>query len=785
MASTRSQNDPNYTAPDKDRGAGRRSSSAPMVPEEAFGRHGDVFSKLDLVRIMRTCERENNEALNALRPYWNRSLRAFHSRHFTTSKYTTDAFRARSKLFRPKTRSAVMKNLAAARTALMSTADAVAIRPEYEDDKFQRASARMVSELVNYRFDRTSRRGGIPWMRVALGANFDAQITGICASKQSWDYRCVTVKDIRRQPKKVPVFDEAGMMAMDPVVDPATGMPQVDPMTGAPTLQPRMSDLINEETGEPEMEEWEEEREMVLANRPWIENLAPERVWLDLGAHWIDPIQLGSYAIVRFPMLVGDVKSMMTEKRPKAPTEWLEVTDDEFANSSRDYDEHGIRNERNGRVSQRDPLSGNRGQAPHPDFAIVWVHENFMRFGGIDYTWWSLGTDRVISVIEYTHEIYPWVHGQRPLAYGVAAIEPHVIVPQSPVEGLQPIQQEMNDLANLRLDAVKQSVEPVTKIKTGSIFDVKQLRQRGAAGANIQVRNMEDMEYMITPGPGGQTYAEMDRLNGDFDDLAGVFSGGSVSSNRSLNETVGGMRMLSGAANTLTEYNLSIWAETWAEPTVRQVAQLEQWYESDETVLMVCGERAKLARYGVDAITDELLENEVMVSVNIGAGAGDPMQKLQRLSMGFQTLGMMAPFADRDVQVDMEEVIGEIMGAVGYKEGMRFFKMGEPGQKAKSPEQVKEEMQAASKAADNASREKIAVATNQTALQKQQMADMAALIREIIQEEGERTRAQVQLAAQERGEGRAASERMIAGALDRGHKERIEDKRSKASAARK
>lgn len=779
MASTRSQNDPRYTAPDKDRGTGSRQRQRQILTEDVFGRHFEELGGKDLIRIMQQCERENNDALNVLRPYWARSYRAFHSRHFTSSKYTTDAYRARSKLFRPKTRSAVIKNLAAARTALMSTADAVAIRPEYEDDDFQRAGAKMVSELVNYRFDRTSRRGGIPWMRVALGANFDAQITGICASKQSWDYRCVTVKTIRRQPRKVPVFDETGMMVQDPVIDPATGQPQIDPMTGSPTLQPRMGDLIDEETGEPEMEEFHEQKERILANRPWIENLAPERVWLDLGAHWIDPIQLGSYAIIRFPMLVGDAKAMMAEKRPKAPTVWLDVSDEEWANSSRDYDEHGIRTERQGRVSQRDALSGTRGQAPDPDFQIVWLHENFFRWGGIDYTWWSLGTDRIISVIDYTHEIYPWAQGQRPLSYGVAAIEPHVIVPQSPVEGLQPIQQEMNDLANLRLDAVKQSVEPVTKIKTGSIFDVKQLRQRGAAGANIQVRNMEDMEYMITPGPGGQTYAEMDRLNADFDDLAAVFSGGSVSTNRQLNETVGGMRMLSGAANTLTEYNLSVWAETWAEPTVRQVAQLEQWYETDETVLMVCGQRAKLPRYGVSEITDELLENEVMVSVNIGAGAGDPVQKLQRLSMSFQTMGMLAPFADRTVKVNMEEAAMEIMGGAGYKEGMRFFIMGPPGEMPPNPEQIKAEMEAASKAADNASREKISTITSQAALAKQDKADMAALIRTIIEEQGELTREQVRLSAQKESEARQAGERMVSGALDRGHKERLEATRSK------
>ena len=66
----------------------------------------------------------------------------------------------------------------------------------------------------------------------------------------------------------------------------------------------------------------------------------------------------------------------------------------------------------------------------------------------------------------------------------------------------------------------------------------------------------------------------MERLNADFDDLAGNFSIGSVQTNRSLGETVGGMKMMTSNANAAGEFDLRIFVETWVEPTLRQIVKL-------------------------------------------------------------------------------------------------------------------------------------------------------------------------------------------------------------------
>lgn len=653
----------------------RRDDTAPSRGEEirartenleaAYGDFADVFEDHDLIDIMRDCERENLENLSQLRSAWARSYRAFHSKHWVGSKYTTEPYKARSKVFKPKTRTAVRSKMAAAAAALFSTNDVVAVKAEHDDDLMTSASAAVLHELLNYRLDRSSVKGGTPWFQMAMGSCFDALMTGVCASYQSWDYR--TAYKRRRKARKLP--------------------PRLNIQTGQ-TEQLDETDA----NGEPVM--GIEEIEEVTVDRPHIELLPVERVWLDLRAPWYDPVQLGAYATVRFPYTVGDAMSFLTQQSEKQRMKWLPIEKADLVRAYESYDSTGLRQERKGN-DKTDPQNNRR--APSDDFKTVWLHLNFMRFDGCDYCWWSLGTDRMLSQVAYTEDIYPEQFGLRPVTYGVGNLEPHILFPQSTVESLQPLQTEINDLTNLNLDATRQSIEPIAKIKAGSVFDVKQLRNRGAAGANIIVRNMDDLAFDRWPPPPGNVYQQMNFLNLDFDSLAGQFDGSSVQANRQMNETVGGMRLLAGSANSVAEFDLRIWSETWVEPTIRMVMKLIQFYESDEKALAVAGKRAKLLqRYGVDEITNEMLEAEVAVTVNVGIGAADPMQRMAKLQQATGMIAQAGPFGDKPVKVNMEEFIGEIMGAAGYKDGMRFFIIPEqPPEEQPDPEVVKAEAEAA------------------------------------------------------------------------------------------
>ena len=99
-------------------------------------------------------------------------------------------------------------------------------------------------------------------------------------------------------------------------------------------------------------------------------------------------------------------------------------------------------------------------------------------------------------------------------------------------------------------------------------------KRRKRVGLRSLVRNIpssvtlmddpeKDVQVQETPDVTSSACAEQDRLNLDFDDVAGAFSGSSVQSNRNLNlnETVGGMSILTASANKVENYQLRTWIE--------------------------------------------------------------------------------------------------------------------------------------------------------------------------------------------------------------------------------
>jgi hypothetical protein len=213
-------------------------------------------------------------------------------------------------------------------------------------------------------------------------------------------------------------------------------------------------------------------------------------------------------------------------------------------------------------------------------------------------------------------------------------------------------------------------------VKRGRDVDVQSLL-RNVAGSVTMATDVEgDVKALEFNDVTGSSYQEQDRLNMDFDELTGNFSTSSVATNRKLNETVGGMQMLGGAANQLTEYGLRTLTETWVEPVLNQLVKLEQQYETDQTILGLAGQAAlpTIQRYGLNELTDEMLDQELTVRVNVGMGATDPQTKLGKFTHAMQTYaGIMSTMQDADPVA----VRKELFGLAGYRDGGRFFKQGQ------------------------------------------------------------------------------------------------------------
>ncbi|MFT3987192.1 hypothetical protein [Aestuariivirga sp.] len=578
---------------------------------------------------------QGKEYQDRLRSVWKGAYDAFNSKHPSDSKYSGSRFRGRSRLYRPKTRATARKKQAEAAAALFSTSDVVIVSAQNDSVKEQQASAAIIQELLNFRLTRGNENASIPWFQISMGAHHSALMTGICGSKQYWDYAT--------EDYPVPAQTVSTPNPVDPAGEPIT---VTIPATVA---------------------------QKVKRDRPRVRLYPPEDIIRDPAGAWEDQAQDSSYVILRNPMSVADAYEFVTASNPKSPVQFhdgltFNMISARAGQGTTDTNAQGTRAARES--DSRDRYSDTSAAK---EFQTVWLHEVFMRIEGRDWVFWTFSDHTIISNCVPVSDAYPEQGGSRPIVIGTGALEPFKIDPMSPVSAWQPLQQEINDVVNLRLDAVKQTIAPLAIVRRGRSVDVKAIQNR-TADSVVYVQEDGDLRF-DRPGDVGQSaYVEMERLNADFDDQAGNFSIGSVQTNRQLGDTVGGMKMMSANANALGEFDLRVWIETWVEPVLRQIVKLEQYYENDQNVLAIAADRAKLfQKFGQQQVTDDLLQEQITLTVNVGIGAADPLQSLQKFGMAtemvLKTLGPMA--AQRAKQ---DEIINEVFGKAGYKNAAeRFF----------------------------------------------------------------------------------------------------------------
>jgi hypothetical protein len=505
--------------------------------------------------------------------------------------------------------------MTAAANALFATSDVVQIRAMDESNPEQRAAAALNKELLNYRLDTAHRNQAVPWFMISMGACQTATIAGICVSKQYWE-----------------------------VKQEATGRQVMDPQTGEITPEKRK-----------------------VYSRPVIQLYPPENVIRDPGAPWINQVA-GSYLGLRNAISIGDLKALI-EASQGTPFQMRRAEVAEMRSAINDYNSAGVRR---AREQGNDRMTDAQSQGI-TDFEMCWLTELFCRKDGQEYVWWVLGEDVIISEPSPLKDIYPWTGGlQRPVQIGISSIDAFKIDPMSPVESWKPLQAEINDMVNLSLDNLKQNMSPITKAIRGRGLSASALQNKSPDNI-LFVTDKDDVTFDRPPPLGQDTFVGMDRLNADFDDLAGVFSGGSVATNRQLNETVGGMQLLSSSANAMGEFDLRVWIETWVEPVLRDMVALVQYYEDDPTILAIAGQKAQLVKkFGVSNINDQMIETPVTTKVNVGIGAADPMQRIQKLTT--VNTSMAQAFGDMFTQqANIGNIAEEMYGAAGFNDGRERF----------------------------------------------------------------------------------------------------------------
>lgn len=572
----------------------------------------------DWLGMAREAYEASTSWLQSIQKQIDDNLALFQNRHPTDSKYLSGDYTYRSKVFRPKTRATVRRGEAMTAASFFATNDVVSIAPRDDNDVMQAASAELWKAVLQHRL------GNSPvWFLTVLGAYQDTSVQGLCISKQYWRYEERETGDVQ---ELVEIGDDGAERVLSQ-----------EPVTA------------------------------VVADKPVCDLIPIENFRIDPAADWRDPVATSPYLIHILPMYVGDIRDRMARPDPKSgQPAWFRL-DDGAILAAVDGRQDATRMAR-----ERDRTSSIESGATLTDDQVVFVHENFRRIAGVDWVYYTLGSVHLLSEPRPAAEVYR--HADRPFVIGYQIIEAHKTYPASKVALTAPLQQEANDIANLRLDNQKMVLAPKPKVRAGVGVALEAVRRHVPGEPLLMKDPLTDVVWDRPPDVTASAYAEQDRINVDFDDIAGSFSGGSVMTNRQLNETVGGMQLLAGAAATVGDYDIRVFAETWAEPVLRQLLRLEQLYETDLTVLALAGRKAELVqRYGIDRLTDELLDQQLTLSVNVGIGATDPMTKINKFAMGTQIIGkIFGPAAA--MAADFEEVTKEVFGLLGYKDGARFFK---------------------------------------------------------------------------------------------------------------
>lgn len=569
---------------------------------------------------------------NSIRPQLERNQRMFQSRHPPGSKYFSDTYKARSKIFRPKTRAMVRAGEAQAAASYFSNPKVVTVEAADDSDPMQLASARVNQQLLQYRLTNPNPRVSIPWFQTVVGAYQSAQVDGYVASKQWWEYverKTGEREEIMKGPEGVPMLSEAGEPIMQIV-----------------------------------------EEFQVVFDRPRCDLIPPENIRIDPAASWVDPVSTSPYVIIEWPMYVFEVEAKAKEidhltGQPKFLTVDRSVMMSASTRQTYDSTRQQRENRREDSKTQETPIT---------EFSIVWVHENFIKYGGEDWVFHTAGVHALLSTPRPVSEAYPHCGvGERPIVMGSCIVEAHKVLPSGKPQLSAGLQDETNDLANLRLDNVKLAINKRMKVRRGRQTDLHAL-VRGVPGAVVLVQEMDDVEELDVRDVTQSAFMEQDRINVDMDEVLGNFSSGSVQTNRRLNETVGGMSMLRGAATLVSELDLRVFSVTWAQPALSQIVRLEQMFESDEKILALAAKKAQQhQRFRINQVTDELLMQSVTTIVNVGIGATDPMQRLEKLFAGLKML--VEIYGPQVVMIlDVQEIVEEIFSVIGYMDGMRFFK---------------------------------------------------------------------------------------------------------------
>lgn len=408
---------------------------------------------------------------------------------------------------------------------------------------------------------------------------------------------------------------------------------------------------------------------IVLEDKPRARLVPMENFRFDAAASWDDPVGTSSFLIEDISSTVQLVKERMVppgETPERGSRKWFYYDEAQILQALSDHViNEAIRQAREGNTL--DPKSAQSGKTI-VDHQIVWVRRIIMRVDGFDWVWYMLGDHLILSEPVPLQIVAPHLRlGERGYAMGVISMETHTTYPAAPVELAEGEQSAANILRNQRLDNIELVLNKRYKLVRDTNVDLVGL-QASMPGGYYWVDSPDDVEAEEFADVTRSAYMEQDRINADFDAITGNMDQGSISTNRSLNETVGGMRILQAGSNELKSYMTMTVSITWLQKVVDQIMRMIEFYEDDQKIIeaaqQVLGEDVP-PEFDVEAVKKEPVECDI----NVGL-AMDPLTKVNNLFMALSNLSTYEQFAAR---LDIESAAKEVFSLIGYRAGTKQF----------------------------------------------------------------------------------------------------------------
>lgn len=532
----------------------------------------------------------------------------FRGEHSPSSKYSDPVYRLRSKTFRPLTRMASRSWEADVAAALFMNDDYMNVSAQAKQDSVAAESAGVIQSVMNIRLEQ------MKWYSICMGAAQDAFINGPVFSKVYWK------QDFGMYPQQ------------SEITDPITGITFPGPV------------------------EWVVKR---TVNMPMIDLILPENLLIDPKASWVDPIGTADYIVHQKQMSVDAVRRKMDLG------EWNGYEDNQILSCRWAMDDEATRNAKRGEGAP-DP---NDNDGADDDYENVRILEVIVRRNGCDYVYDMMGESFLLSWPQPLETRYH--HGHRPFTAGTSLIESHNTMPDSKAKIGAPLQNAVNEVANNRMDNVKLALNKRSVVRRGANIDINGLTRSTPGGVVLTGNPEADIKTLDIGDVTGSSYQETEQLTMEMNELQGTFSAQAVANNREMNETVGGMEMLSSAATKVVDHDIRTFVNTWVEPTLRLVMLNIQYYEDEQLVVeQALGQAGKFPRLQYQDLDDDFFVKQLMLKCDTGLGATNPQQRVNTLLMAVDRVMALPGMAEK---LDSVAVARRLFANVGLGTGEQFF----------------------------------------------------------------------------------------------------------------